>query len=107
MIHYLKTLPEDFEATTSGNKLFEVRRYDSYYLPGAYLMLREFDPEKSMFTGRKIILKITYVLKGGNQGIAPDHVVLGCKVPDIHEINAICQPTKSDQFDIGYPPNED
>lgn len=105
MVHYLKTLPDDFNATTGGIKPFEVRKNDRDYTPGDFLILREFDAEQ--YTGRKMIVKVTYVLKGGNLGIDPDYVVMGCKVPDIMEINNDLPTQTINQFEIDYPPNED
>jgi hypothetical protein len=57
--HYLKVLPEFFEAILKGDKTFEVRKNDRDYKRGDLLYLQEWDGE---FTGRKIIVSIPYIL---------------------------------------------
>lgn len=77
MTHELKTLPPFFEKVVSGEKTFEVRVNDRDYQAGDFLLLKEFDGEK--FTGRKIEVRVPYILYGGQFGIAKDTVVMAIK----------------------------
>jgi len=70
----LKTLPEYFSAVATDLKRFEVRRDDRNYAVGDILILREFDGLN--YTGRKLSVKITYILRGGVYGVAEGYVVL-------------------------------
>jgi len=58
-----KILPEYFEKILSGNKTFELRLADWKCQSGDILILKEWDPEISKYTGRKIEKKVTNVLK--------------------------------------------
>ena len=61
MIHNVKTLPEYFNASLSGDKLFEVRINDRNYKKGDILISQEWSSKRG-YTGRKSIWRITYVL---------------------------------------------
>lgn len=58
-----KVWPEFFEKIKSGEKNFELRLADWDCQPGDILLLKEWDPDKKIFTGQEIQKKITYVLK--------------------------------------------
>ncbi len=58
--HYLKTLPEYFNAVENGTKPFEVRKNDRNYQVGDTLRLQEYS--NGTYTGRKISKKISYIL---------------------------------------------
>ncbi len=58
-----KILPEYFEKILSGEKTFELRLADWKCKTGDILVLKEWDPKTSKFTGRKIEKDVTYVLK--------------------------------------------
>lgn len=62
--HVLKTWPEYFEAVRSGRKRFEYRRDDRGFAEGDVLVLREYNPETGLYSGRKLFLAVTYVLRG-------------------------------------------
>lgn len=59
-----KIWPEFFEKISKGEKKFELRLADFEIKEGDILLLREFDPVKKEFTGRKIkktVGKVVYV----------------------------------------------
>lgn len=75
--HELKTWPVYYGAVACGDKPFEVRKADRDFKVGDLLFLREWCPERKVYTGASLIRSVTYVLKGGQFGIEPGHVVLG------------------------------
>lgn len=60
-------------------KPFEVRKNDRDYKLGDHLLLQEFDPYEDVYTGKRLVRKITYILPGGAWGIEAGYVVLGLK----------------------------
>lgn len=58
-----KAIPELFEKVRTGVKTFDLRLNRFKCKPGDILVLREWDPKKEKYTGRKIEKKVTYVLK--------------------------------------------
>ena len=56
-----KTWPELFEAVASGKKNFDFRLADFTVAEGDTLVLEEWDPAASAYTGRKIEKKVSYV----------------------------------------------
>jgi hypothetical protein len=84
MIHELKTWPVYFREVKSGAKPFEVRKNDRNFQVGDEVLLREYCPdgyfemyEEAHYTGEICHRKISYILKGGNFGIADDVVIIG------------------------------
>jgi hypothetical protein len=63
MIIEKKAVPDLFEKVLSGKKNFDVRLDRFECGPGDILILREWDPEKQEYTGRKLERKVTFVLK--------------------------------------------
>jgi hypothetical protein len=88
-IHDLKTWPQWFGDVAARRKEFEVRRDDRGIQPGDWLLLHEFDPtdagvprvyEPVGYTGRKLIRRVTYVLRGQDAtdvGLREGFCVLG------------------------------
>ena len=69
MIHAKKVKPEYFEALLKGDKTFELRHEDPdepEYAVGDYLALNEYERynEAQEYSGRCLLYKITYVLRG-------------------------------------------
>jgi ASC-1-like (ASCH) protein len=62
MTHELKTWPQFFEAIVDGRKTFELRVNDRGFNAGDQLRLREFKPESVFYTGRELLVDVTYVL---------------------------------------------
>jgi len=58
-----KIWPKYFELMKSGQKRFELRLADFKIKKGDILVLREWNPKKKEYTGRKIKKKVNYVLK--------------------------------------------
>jgi len=60
--HTLKIHPVYFEAILDGRKSFEVRHgNDRIYKEGETVRLREFEKD---FTGREVLVQVTYVMHG-------------------------------------------
>jgi hypothetical protein len=60
--HKVKSWPQFFEATLSGAKAHEVRRLtDRDYRVGDRLLLREYDPITATYSGRELVVRITYM----------------------------------------------
>jgi hypothetical protein len=60
--HSVKSWPHLFEAALSGTKVHEVRRLtDRDYRVGDRLRLREYDPITETYSGRELVVRITYV----------------------------------------------
>lgn len=62
MLHCLKTVNPFFEQCLKGFKTFEVRKNDRYFQVYDQVLLEEYDPVKKVYSGRKILGVITYVL---------------------------------------------
>jgi hypothetical protein len=81
--HTLKTWPEYFDAVADGSKPFDVRRADRDFAVGDVLLLQRWEPERGDYTRdgsghpATISQRVTYVLPGGQFGIAPGFVVMG------------------------------
>ncbi len=58
-----KVWPEYFQKIVDGTKKFELRLADFSVAEGDELVLREWNPETRLYTGRQISKKVTYVLK--------------------------------------------
>lgn len=75
--HYLKTLPQLYQAVERGDKPFGVRFNDRNFKVGDMLHLREFVPPET-YTGREIQREVTYVLDD-ERFCKTGFVVLGLK----------------------------
>lgn len=73
--HTLKTLPQYFDAIERGEKNFEVRRNDRGFQKGDVLVLQRLTSWNTL-DGNELRLLITYILGGGQFGIAPGYVVM-------------------------------
>lgn len=67
-----KILPEYFEKVLSGEKNFELRLADWRCDAGDILVLKEWNPNTSLYSGRKILKKVGYVLKTKNLNFFSD-----------------------------------
>lgn len=75
-VHNLKTWPLHFRDITAGRKTFEVRKNDRGYQVGDLLVLQEYSPSCDRFTGSTCKRVVSYILPGGQFGIADNHVVM-------------------------------
>jgi hypothetical protein len=63
--HTLKIHPEFFAAMEEGRKTFEIRRgNDRIYKVGDLVNLREYLADKDEYTGREMLIEVTYVMHG-------------------------------------------
>lgn len=98
--HKLKLLQPYFDAVVSGDKTFEVRYHDRDFKVGDVLILKEYAESDHVpncthrpigdngvwyFTGRQVERVVTYVLPGGEFGIADDYCVLAMKPKDAQQ----------------------
>ena len=58
--HDLKTWPESFDAIESGKKNHEFRFDDRDFKVGDFLRLKRWDPKEKIYTGRELVVRITY-----------------------------------------------
>lgn len=75
--HDLKTIDEFWYAVVAGAKTFEVRKNDRGFEVDDILILRCLEPDKKTPTEHVMRKRVSYVLAGGQFGLAEDHVVLG------------------------------
>lgn len=80
--HELKVWPPYFEALLTGEKTFELRRDDRGYGVGDRLKLREFDPDTHTYSGREVERVVSYIISGGQFGLAPLNVCLALQPVD-------------------------
>lgn len=77
MIHKLKILPDYLKDVMSGEKMFELRKFDRPYKTGDTLILREWK-SGSGYTGRFIRRKIKYILSECPEyGLEKGYCILG------------------------------
>jgi len=79
MTHTLKTWPRYYKCVVDGSKPFEVRKYDRLFHLGDTLILQEYEPENSRYTGKESEFIVTYILHGGEFGIQDGYCVMGIK----------------------------
>lgn len=77
-IHTLKILPQYYDDVAEYRKAFELRKDDRDFKVGEVLILREYDPEESEFTGRAMVRNIGYILRNCPEyGLAEGYCILG------------------------------
>lgn len=86
MIHELKTWPEPFEAMCSGHKSHEIRKDDRSFAVGDLLDLREWDPDTQVYSGRRLIMEVTYKSEPGFWGLPDDLCVMSLKFVDYKDV---------------------
>ncbi len=77
--HELKTHPQPFTAILNGFKKHEIRVNDRDFHEGDELFLREWNPETLAYTGRHVLVDITYITHGGEWGLPPNLVVMSVR----------------------------
>lgn len=79
--HRLKAYPGQFRAVKRGDKRHEIRRDDRGFAEGHRLLLQEWDPAESEYTGDELMVVVTYISRG------PDfEIPRGLVVMSIHPI---------------------
>ena len=61
----LKTWPEFFDHILRRKKTFEIRNDDRNFKIGDLVLLREYEPISSKYTGRSILVRILYITSFG------------------------------------------
>lgn len=84
MIHKLKTVNPFFNDVALGIKTFEVRKNDRNFQVGDILWLKEYIPESESFTGKGVMVTISYVLDDENY-CKKGFVILGFKNRELKE----------------------
>lgn len=79
MVHELKSWPLYFDAIVSGEKTFESRKDDRGFALGDVLLLREWDPRVSQYTGRTAVAEVSHILSDERFGVQPGFVVMGLR----------------------------
>ena len=83
-VHDLKVWPEFFRPLRSGLKTFEIRRNDRDFMVEDILVLREFVPTSTHYTGAAVLRRIVYILEPGSlPGLAPGHVAMALFDPSV------------------------
>lgn len=59
--HFIKIAPVYFEKVVDGSKKCEIRENDRRYKVGDIVVLMEYDKETDSFSGRTVIIEITYI----------------------------------------------
>lgn len=80
MQHELKTWPLPFQAVVDGIKPYEIRRNDRPFKAGDTLLLHEWDPEGSGYTGRTVVCRVTHISGPSEWGLPDDVIVMGVRV---------------------------
>jgi hypothetical protein len=76
-VHVLKIWPEHYIQVLAEVKTFEIRRDDrGGFHVGDILFLHEWDPVAEKYTGRRCSRVVTYVLPGGQFGLAEGYVAM-------------------------------
>lgn len=82
MEHELKVWPSYFARIADGSKTFEIRKNDRGFQAGDVLVLREWDPSRSTYTGSVLRHRVGFVAAGTLFGLTlGEHVVLSL-LPD-------------------------
>jgi hypothetical protein len=84
-VHELKTWPGAFAAVASGAKRHEYRRDDRGFMERDELHLREWDPDRSEYTGNELRARVTYISRGPEYGIPWGFCVMSIEVVDRFE----------------------
>jgi hypothetical protein len=96
-IEILNTMPEDWDATNRGDRLFEICKNDRDFQVGDCLVLRKFNPVIGFVVNDKglpfdVAMKVSFIADGGLYGLPAEWVVMSLVpwVPAIHE-DHICR----------------
>jgi len=77
MTHELKAHPSPFADVWSGQKTYEIRRWDRPFAVGDTLWLREWEPVLGQYTGRAVHVRVTHTTPPGQWGLPDGIGVLG------------------------------
>jgi len=77
--HTLKTWPAPFQAVWDEIKCYEIRKDDRDFRIGDALQLREYDPDTDTYSGREMLVGVTYITCGGHWGLPEDLCVMSIR----------------------------
>jgi ASC-1-like (ASCH) protein len=80
MIHELKIYQEYYEDVIIGRKKFELRKNDRDFKVGDFLALKEWLPDMNEYTGREVLVQVTYILEGATAfyfGLKEGYCIMG------------------------------
>jgi len=85
--HNLKCWPQFFDEIASGRKKHDLRRADDRkFQVGDLLVLKEYDPEHERYTGRAVMVEVTYITSANlpcalsKDALHPDFCILSIAV---------------------------
>jgi tetrahydromethanopterin S-methyltransferase subunit B len=79
MEHELRTWPEHYAAIERGAKTCELRLNDRPYQVGDALLLREYEPLGSQYTGQQLRVRVTHILSGG-VWLSPGYIAMSIRL---------------------------
>lgn len=77
MNHTIKCLPEFYRHIIDGSKTFECRYNDRHYWVDDILIIKEWIPGESAFSGQEVRKRVSYLLSGEEWGVVRGYCVLG------------------------------
>ena len=80
-VHNLKSWPDAFEPLLDGRKRFEYRVNDRNFAEGDELVLQEWDPATTKYTGRSLKAKVIYITFGPDWSIPSGACVMSISDP--------------------------
>lgn len=83
MIHEMKITQQYFADVLSGEKQFEVRKFDRPFHKGDLLALNEYNSETKSYTGRSCLVYIDYLFNDSDY-VKSGFVILGIKPCGVH-----------------------
>lgn len=99
-VHELKCWPPHFAAIRSGDKSFEIRRNDREFAVGDTVVLKEFSPLDTTFTGQTETRLITFLLSEEEFGVVHGFVVIGFgHVPQLGDVVPSATLTRDELID--------
>lgn len=100
MIHELKTIPKYFGDVITGEKGFEVRRFDRPFKVGDLLALNEYIFEEKRYTGNSCLVYIDYLLDDPEY-VKPGYVILGIKPCEVFRFASPYNPaSRRDDYSV-------
>ena len=98
--HELKTWPDPFAAMWRDSKRFEIRQEDDRrFAVGDAIWLREWNQTTRRYTGRNLLVVVTYLARGPAWGLALGTVVMSTSIVDRWTDD---EPAAPDQPPFGY-----
>ena len=84
MTHTIKIWPNHFANVVSGKKRAELRLNDRNYQVGDTVLLDEWSPTRSTWTGSECKVVITHVITGDVIGLMPEYCVFSFNVERVY-----------------------